>query len=198
MDNLFGITKEEIEGFTPAPEGKSAEEQAIIDILFQATNNMTSMLKDEAWIAKARIVARLPGLSTQIKIAAILMGPASILSQLFLLHLPAQKSLTPKEGLQAFYMYAEMLDMASGDVAEWVALYFNLGFLVQQGEVSSSLDIRLGPLAGLLSLEAYPRLQTMSNSMLLLKDKLAQDMDLEFIEDQSLKIVSIESLAPDN
>ena len=202
MENNFGITQEDIDGFTPEDEESEEPFQLKMEQLGQ---ELTGMLDNPRWIAQAKMIARLPGLSEPVKLACIFLGPGATLSQLLLLHLPARGTIKLKQGLTGFQTYCELLGIPAHRIAEWVAFYFTMGVLEQlPSEEDSTMEptvmdkttMAQGPLAPMLSSLNYDTTTFLWNSLLHFKESLIE-RGVEFVQDKSMRIINIDDLAPD-
>lgn len=195
MDNIFGITQDDVDHFTPESEEFEDEDLDVEDFLSNVAdigNNLIEELNSPRWLAEAKLIARLPGLSDEVKVAAILLGSGSVLSQLLLLHMPVRETLSVQDGLKGFKVYCEMLGMPPHTVSEWIATYFSLGFLKQNPDKTTEL----GDLAIVAGNILWAGVNILWQELFVFKNTLEKN-GIVFYHDTSLIPVPIESLAPD-
>lgn len=207
MENIFGITEEDLNN----PDLATVTEFAI-ELSEEELMLVLNPEEREDWKDRIDTLAALPGLDVKTKIAAMLLGPESVLAQVFIVH-GIIAGMKPFEALNAFAVYCELLKIPVPQVTSWISFMFLLGILETDsqdvtGDLMSNLqDVRLGPNAALLSDFSAPGLSALLESMESFRASI-ESKGIVFKEDINLlkdlaaskkdTVISVEDLAPDN
>ena len=207
MDNIFGITEDDIVAFEAAQNEippKLTEARAELEAL---AREYTASLDDPEWYARAKIIAMLPGLENRMKAAAIFLGFPHLMGQVFLIHTIAQGSLTTTDALVSFTLYCKAVGISQAEISSWLALYFSLGILGRaEGHNTGTLDdstVIPGGTMYALAVASASNLQATLETMEYMVPYL-ETLGIEFGSDPALlanlvedPVTSIDSLAPD-
>ena len=203
MENLFGITEEDIENFQEEPEIDFA------DIAAPELEHLREVLEhykdNTAWMEKARLIASLPGLDDRLKAGCIFMGLPHFLGLTFLVHGVGKKELSPYQAVAMFHLYCDLIGMESEEISHWFGFFFGLGVLPKEALMATTEEdlIAIASPGSLTTIIAVATHGVMSSLILTteLLQPMLEELGIDFWEDDSLleaytNVVSIEDLAP--
>jgi hypothetical protein len=147
-------------------------------------------LKNEAWITRAKVIARLPGLSDEVKVAAMLLGPEHIFAQTLLLQSIALHKRSPDEAIMAFFAYMKACGFELWDITGWVtSLVFTGAFKLEDPSALNSIEglneMEITEMGHQLAAHSAVYLSAFMSGLLSLKPKM-ESYGIEFREDLDL------------
>lgn len=119
MKNMFGLD-------TSSLEVEDQEEKAAGDLM-EVEAIKEGFLNDPKWIAQAKRIAKLPGVSPEVKIACMFLGPQQVLAQVLVLQPTALYDRGSEECFSTFYAYMLALGNQMWDVTYWVSMLVFMG-----------------------------------------------------------------------
>lgn len=134
METPFGIDPEELENFEEEADDATEFEDSLttaLKTLLPSTEDLHGIMGklNPQWEEQARKVGRLPGLPTQTKCAAIILGVAPVLAQVFLVYAVAEEQVAVPEALELYFQYGEAAGVDQKTLLDTVVLLTTLGIL---------------------------------------------------------------------
>lgn len=193
MENVLGITKEDIDSFEDDAQASNVYSDKIAQLTAEDVETLLDQDEDGSWKIRAQKIAMLPGLDNNVKIACMILGVENVLGQLFLIH-GAAEGLGAQEALHAYSVFCEAVGIPTSQTTSWVAFYFFCGVLGNQapaGEIKNLAgmfapgQVEIGPMAKILSAYSAPALELLMESLGVLQP-LVEAHGIEFGEDEGL------------